>query len=274
MSELGSSTPGISMGGYIIVGPDGAGEKQMILDSIMLKLTENDKKTRVRLYRFIPPSVSLGYHQKKIDIDESICKNRGYDIVRRPTGGRAVLHKGDLVYSISIAAENVKEDGPLHRGVYNLVSLAIIQGLQNIGINAEGSQELNLSLVEKKSELPRLCFSSATRHEVQIDGRKLVGSAQRRGNNALLQHGSILVTDEHLDIVNILKDVNPGRREAVRKVMISRTVSLSDHWTDISWEKLISSLKQSFSQIFDLTALNESETFFNNISEDVTALES
>ncbi len=267
MNETESPDLEISQGGYLLKGPDGTGEKQMNLDSIMLKLTETDKRTRVRIYRFIPPAVSLGYHQKKIDIDEVRCKKSGYDIVRRPTGGRAVLHKGDIVYSISIAAENVKEDGPLHRGVYNLVSLAIINGLQNIGIDAEGSQGLKLSSSEKKSELPRLCFSSATRHEVQIDGRKLVGSAQRRGNNAVLQHGSLLVTDEHLDIVDLLKDIEKERRETVRKVLRQRTISLSESGLTVNWDELIESLNFSFSEVFNLRRKSDIKTFFDNIKE-------
>ncbi len=79
------------------------------IDAAMLKQTEIDSLTRVRLYHFSPPAVSLGFHQKHIDINESLCEERGYSIVRRPTGGRAVLHKGDLVYSISVSAKGVVE---------------------------------------------------------------------------------------------------------------------------------------------------------------------
>ena len=121
--------------GWITYGPDNPGQFQMDLDRRMLHSTEKDGRTRVRLYRFVPPAVSLGFHQKESEVAIDLCREHGFDVVRRPTGGRAVLHKGDLVYSISISAVGVEEDGPMNRGVYNLVSLALIQGILELGID-------------------------------------------------------------------------------------------------------------------------------------------
>ncbi|MDP8205914.1 MAG: biotin/lipoate A/B protein ligase family protein [Candidatus Electryonea clarkiae] len=246
--------------GIICIGPDGPGEMQMHLDRLMLASTQEDRRTRIRLYRFNPPAVSLGYNQKIIEIDSEKSKSFGYDVVRRPTGGRAVLHKGDLVYSISVAEDNVVEDAPLHVGVYNLVSYALINGIRKAGINA-GETEGIKSPQGRNGDIPRLCFSSATRHEVQVEGRKVVGSAQRRGQNAILQHGSILISDDHLDLSDLLIGIDVERSEKIKTFLKKRTISLSEAGYTGTCEDLAEVLAIEFAQVFSPVEKVDNDTF-------------
>ncbi len=236
--------------GWIICGPDVPGKQQMAIDRQMLEKTESDHLTRIRLYHFVPPTISLGFHQKVDDIDTDAAREAGFDIEPRPTGGRAVLHKGDLVYSISIAAKGVDAGSPLHIGVYNRVSNALIRGFRSIGIPAETAEEKALGKLA--GDLPKLCFSSATKHEVQIDGRKVVGSAQRRGKNAVLQHGSILVTDEHLELVNVLSGLDDAARVRISDTMRKRTISLTSAGLTCSVGELRDVLCRSFISEFNV----------------------
>ncbi len=235
--------------GYLGIGPDCNGAKQMELDRSMLSQTERDGYTRIRFYRFVPPAVSLGYNQKREDIDLDLCTRQGVEVVRRPTGGRAVLHKGDLVYSISVAVSGMHESESLHREVYNLVSLSLIEGLQSLGIPAAGSTSSALPLSSSRV-MPKLCFSSTTRHEVQLNGKKLVGSAQRKGKNAVLQHGSILVTEEYLEIAQLLAGLDSNKRDAVKMALKNRTICLREAGFDRTIENLIEALKVSFLKNF------------------------
>ncbi len=236
--------------GRILTGPDVRGQVQMDLDSEMLAATERDGITRLRFYRFVPPSVSLGFHQGDSEIDIEECHRRGFHVVRRPTGGRAVLHKGDLVYSLSVAEKESSEKAPLHLGIYNLVSLAIIEGLSALGIEA-GSPESELYNDQGRGrDLPKLCFSTATRHEVQVSGRKLVGSAQKRGHGAILQHGSILITLEHLEITELLAGLESEKTLRLRKALERRTACLRDAGYTGGHKELRDALEDKFSAYF------------------------
>lgn len=172
-------------------------------EAIMIAHREGLVPPTIRFYQWSPPAVSLGYFQdlqKEIDVDT--CKNMGIDIVRRPTGGKAVLHDKELTYSFII-----KESHPLVNGsileTYKKISGGIIRGLSYLGIKAElvplrEKLKSTPSGNEAKSEIPHsdirsICFSVPSQYEVQVKGKKIVGSAQVRKREIVLQHGSLLI---------------------------------------------------------------------------------
>ncbi len=143
----------------------------------------------LRLYGWKKPAVSLGYFQ---DIDDEIhyeyCLENGIDIVRRPTGGRAVLHGDDLTYSL-VAEENNRHFSSDIIKTYSTISKCIIRGLERSGVHAEMVEEgraLNGSAGS-------FCFASSYKNELLADGKKICGSAQVRAKGMFLQHGSILM---------------------------------------------------------------------------------
>ncbi|MBS1262671.1 MAG: Octanoyltransferase LipM [Calditrichaeota bacterium] len=211
------------------VGPDGCGDRQMELDRHMAAAARASGATFIRLYHFAPPCVSLGCFQRADEIDRERCRDAGIDVTRRPTGGRAVLHKGDLVYAIAVplpADERERSKGRVHLGVYNRVSAALQEAFLRLGLDA-GAPAMAAAKQSPSSSIARLCFGSTTRHEVQIRGRKVVGSAQRRFRDVVLQHGSILVTDENQQLVDLLPGLDDAERRRLRESIRRRTTSLT-----------------------------------------------
>ncbi len=99
-------------------------------------------------------------------------------------------------------------------------------------------------------DLPKLCFSSATRHEVQINGRKVVGSAQRRGREAVIQHGSILVNKDHLEIVKLLEGVNEKSARQLYNIMEKRTIDLRTAGFEKDESSLVEFMMHGFQEVF------------------------
>ena len=143
----------------------------------------------LRLYSWSPPALSIGRFQKAEEVaDLEACRRQGVDIVRRPTGGRAILHDRELTYSLTIPDER----SYIPAGVipsYRFISRALLDAFVLLGIEAELSPESKRGA----GVAPGSCFDSPSAYELQIGGKKVVGSAQMRRDGVLLQHGSILL---------------------------------------------------------------------------------
>ncbi|PKL81521.1 MAG: hypothetical protein CVV24_14845, partial [Ignavibacteriae bacterium HGW-Ignavibacteriae-3] len=156
-----------------------------------------------RTYRWNPYCISLGANQKFEDIDKSKTDRDGIDFVKRPTGGRAILHAEEITYSVILPLNY--EFSP--REIYFKVSKALIRGLEIYNpLLAKSEMESHQpdfpKLLEESSGV--LCFASSARNEVMFNGKKLIGSAQRKLNNVVLQHGSILCGQYHRKLVDYL----------------------------------------------------------------------
>lgn len=176
----------------------------------------------LRVYNWKPWCISLGRHQKIEEIDQERTAAAGYDIVRRPTGGRAILHAEELTYSVIMPSED--------RGimeVYRQISEALTAGLQLLvpEIDIAKTQPNFQKLYREAGSIP--CFSSSARYEIEFGGKKLVGSAQRRIGSTVLQHGSILIGEAHLALADFLA-VSDEAREQLRQDMRSHTITLQE----------------------------------------------
>ena len=163
----------------------------MAVDEAILELhTVQGSSPTLRFYTWSPPAVSLGYGQAVgSDIDLARCRAFGIDVVRRPTGGRAVLHEHEVTYSLVIRAD----DHRVAQGVlapYLLVSQALIRGLSHLGISAELLPPRRANMAPTQQTVP-VCFSTLSSYEIAVHGRKIVGSAQRRTHGVIMQHGSV-----------------------------------------------------------------------------------
>ncbi len=140
----------------------------------------------LRFYAWKPAAVSIGYFQRIEDPSLQRYKRQKLTIVRRFTGGGAILHRNEITYSLACSTHGF----PTFRDIVKTQQLtheAIILGLQNLGINAE------LERKETERPDPYFCFVNPSKYDVVEDGRKIAGSAQRRKNKAFFQHGSILM---------------------------------------------------------------------------------
>lgn len=226
---------------------ENTGEFNMQLDETLVRLLmEGSGMPTVRLYRWKPWAISLGRHQDLLNIDASRCERDGIDIVRRPTGGRAILHAEELTYSVVMPAE---EKG-IHE-VYREISEALVKGLRLFGVDAtlHRSQPDFPKLYRNPSSIP--CFSSSARYEVEWKGRKIVGSAQRRYSNEsgvfVLQHGSILCGPEHQRLADYVTGSDEQLDESIRAVLEEKTADLLQATgREVDLDRLEDCLRQGF----------------------------
>jgi lipoate-protein ligase A len=145
----------------------------------------------LRFYTWRSPAVTFGYFQDPSqDIDLAACERNRIDVVRRPTGGKAVLHEHDLAYAL-VAADIHPSFVPDILGTYRIINSCLARGLALLGLNATMCLDKRPA---RDDGLGASCFSSLSRFELLADGRKLCGSAQVRAHGVFLQHGSILLS--------------------------------------------------------------------------------
>lgn len=187
----------------ILDGP-GSGEYNMSRDARLLADHRSGDDPVLRIYRWSPPAVSCGYHQPDTDFDFPEIQARGFDFVRRPTGGRAILHAQELTYAVIGSSPSDLFGATLH-GTYMKINTALVRFLESFGLEADISA--GESLTDARGAI---CFRTAGRHEITVGGRKIIGSAQRRTEGVFLQHGSILTGPAHIDLMHCLRGTRSG----------------------------------------------------------------
>jgi lipoyl(octanoyl) transferase len=202
------------------------GASSMALDeSLARALASGEGTPSLRLYRWSPWAISLGYNQSAGEIDAERCARDGVDIVRRPTGGRAILHAEELTYSVVMQAgrKSVLQ-------VYNEISTALVRGLALYGVDVSLQKSQPDFAREYRSSSSIPCFASSARYEIEWRSRKLVGSAQRRfsgtGGDVVLQHGSILCGDAHIRLADYLAAPVAEARAQIQATLRERTADL------------------------------------------------
>jgi len=235
----------------------------MALDESLLqtyvKLIEAGERPAptLRLYGWQPACLSLGYAQRaEREVDFEACENLGIEWVRRPTGGRAILHDyGELTYSLT-ACEN---DPLIGGGVlesYRKISLALVEGLQNLGVAAETAGK---EVRGEHGAATAACFDAPSAYEVTFGGRKIIGSAQARRSGALLQQGTILLAVDVPRLFKVLKP--PARRtkeEAIAQVAARLTSIEEARHSPVTFEEAQTAFAAAFARHFKLE-LTESE---------------
>lgn len=174
----------------LIVSPAAAGAWNMAVDEAVLENVIAAKSPpTLRFYTWNPACLSLGYNQKATEsCDMDAIRAYGYTMVRRRTGGRAVLHDDELTYSV--CADSSLFGGGAVLDVYMMISSALADGLKAFGVNADLVPHGSGKGADKTSA----CFDVPSSFEIAWNGRKLVGSAQFRAGRHFLQHGSILLS--------------------------------------------------------------------------------
>lgn len=207
-------------------------------------------KPLLRFYTWHPWTLSLGFHQK---IDNSLlqrAEQADIPVVRRDTGGRAVLHAEELTYSFILpVTDPLAEAGLLP--LYHNINCALLKGFTALGVaGTQASEPTNLRQ-HYRSAASDICFSSSVQSEIVFGGRKLVGSAQRRFSRTVLQHGSILLGQAHERIVDLLFEEQ--EREAALQVIRSRSISLGEIVEEPpDLQQLCSALTGGFATQFEL----------------------
>jgi len=193
------------------------GAANMAIDEYLFHGLGDPPRTIVRFYTWGCPTASIGYSQiadRVLDLD--FCLNNGIDVVRRITGGKLVLHWREITYSI--ASSDTEIFSPTLAESYRLISAAIIRGLGKMGLRARLAGPPPSSYL--KGNMP--CFAYPARDEIEINGRKIVGSAQKRVAGRFLQHGSIPLQDDG----DLLRHISLARDEdsELRRISVSEAL--------------------------------------------------
>lgn len=225
------------------------GFHNMAIDEVLAtQSVPQDKRSVFRLYQWAPYAISLGYNQNPGDMDLDKCKRDNIDVVRRPTGGRAVLHAEEITYSVTVPKDS-DFFSPDILTTYNRISEGILCGLNLFGVKADLVERLpgDETSSSYKNKIP--CFSGAAKYEIVYQNKKLVGSAQRRYEHTILQHGSILVGTFHLRIADYVAAMNDSQIKKFKQALDGKTISISQILaTNIHYDKLIWSLKKGFQE--------------------------
>jgi len=209
--------------GILYLHLDRPGCFQMALDRVF---TDNPlSRPLLRFYTWQPWTLSLGLHQQADPELLERASSLGVPVVRRDTGGRAVFHAEELTYSLHLPG-----DHPLAAGgilpLYHEINSALLRGFEHLGIaGTQASEPVNLRQHYRSPESD-ICFSTPVQSEIVFGGRKLVGSAQRRFQNCILQHGSILLGSAHERIVELL--FPPEDQPAALQVVQAKAITLTE----------------------------------------------
>lgn len=202
------------------------GFENMAIDETVMRFVKEEKvKPSLRFYQWSPACLSIGYSQILSEVNITNCKKYGIDIVRRMTGGKAVLHEKELTYSIIVNRnffpKSLKES-------FKIISNPILKSLKELGINA--------SL--HNSETPKLegpiCFHESSSYEINVNNKKIVGSAQARKNGITLQHGSILLSFDAEKLCSLFKVSDRERVVRRSKEKITSINNELNHETDLN----------------------------------------
>ncbi|MFB0519585.1 MAG: biotin/lipoate A/B protein ligase family protein [Acidobacteriota bacterium] len=251
--ELDTSAEALSTVGRLLVNEPTDGFLNMALDESLLLSCQRGEELSlfptIRFYQWSTPTLSLGYAQRSSQtVDHHYCREAGVKVVRRLTGGRAVLHHREVTYSVVARTDIPPFCGSISE-TYLLLSRVIMGAYTSLGIAAEmaGKGEGRRSASSPMTHSP--CFYSPSRHELVYRGKKLVGSAQKRQRNSFLQHGSILL-DFDPQLLLLATGQQPGMSLPERVTSIKEILRRR-----VSPDELIERLAASFQKTLRLKLL-------------------
>ena len=237
------------------------GAWNMAVDEAILEhIGRGESLPTLRLYAWEPACLSLGYPQPFTDVDAARLKARGWEVVRRATGGRAILHTDELTYSVTGRAEEpVLAGGVLES--YNRIAQALFLAVKELGV----AVEIKEGKTDPATAPNPVCFEVPSTYEITVNGKKLIGSAQARKKEGVLQHGSLPLTGDLTRICQALVFESEPAREAVAQRLLTKATTVeSALGRAVSWETaaqaFIGAFETQLGLCFDRGELSESES--------------
>lgn len=186
----------------------------MAIDHALMDRARHTGEVVLRVYEWASPVLSFGRNQRARGVyEDAELALRGVSVVRRPTGGRALLHHREITYSVTAPA--LESLG----ATYTRVNALLLDALSRLGVQA------TLAVPSARARMPTAtpCFAEPAKGEIVVAGRKLAGSAQWRDDGALLQHGSIIVDDDQAMIPSLMREpVDPSPPPATLRELLGR----------------------------------------------------
>lgn len=227
----------------------------MALDEALLDWhSEGTIPPVIRFYEWNPATLSIGYFQQvERDINMQAVQEQNLGFVRRPTGGRAVLHDQELTYSV-IVSESYPQMPVTVTEAYRVISEGILLGFQNLGLQAYFSvPETQEQLEDLKKPKSAVCFDAPSWYELVVEGKKVAGSAQTRQKGVILQHGAILLDlDEEL-LLSVFNFSSLEAKEKMRKKITEKAVAMNQFVEKpFTIEQCIEAFSKGFEQAMEI----------------------
>lgn len=217
----------------LLITPPAHGAWNMALDeSILEHIGRGESIPTLRLYAWNPPCLSLGHAQPFSDVDVARLNQRGWEAVRRATGGRAILHTDELTYSVIAPLNDPRVEGSVLES-YNRLAQVLLLAVKELELPVEMKEEKAIA----NSNPNPVCFEVPSTYEITVNGKKLIGSAQARKREGVLQHGSLPLIGDLTRICQALVFENESaREEASKRLLVRATTVESALGREVSWE--------------------------------------
>lgn len=234
----------------LLITPPARGAWNMAVDEALLEAAGSGQSLpTLRLYAWNPPCLSLGYAQSFAEVDLVRLQARGWEVVRRATGGRAILHTDELTYSVTAPPEEPRVAGTVLES-YQRLARALLWAVHALGLPVEVEEHAAPS-----SAAPGpVCFEVPSAYEIVVGGKKLVGSAQARKKAGVLQHGTLPLSGDLTRITQALVFPDEMARAAAAEKLLTRaTTAESVLGQVLPWETAAQAFVEGFERQLGLT---------------------
>lgn len=213
---------------YVNSGPRSASYNMALDEALLNWHSEGLIPPVIRFYEWAPATLSIGYFQRVArDIDFDAVRANGLGFVRRPTGGRAVLHDQEITYSVIVSESHPKMPATVTEA-YRVISEGLLEGFIALGLEAYFSvpdtEEKRADLKKPKSAV---CFDAPSWYELVVAGKKVAGSAQTRQKGVILQHGAILLALDEEKLLSVFKFDSEEQKERMRTKLPEKAVAIN-----------------------------------------------
>lgn len=235
-----------------------AGAWNMAVDEAILEsVGRGASLPTLRLYAWDPPCLSLGFAQPFADADLSALRQHGWQIVRRPTGGRAILHTDELTYSVIAPLTEPRVAGGVLESYFRL-SQALLNALERLGLPARADKEY--AMPEGSQPGGAVCFEVPSNYEITVAGKKLVGSAQARRKDGVLQHGSLPLYGDLTRITHALAYHDESTRARAAERLLAHAANVEMLGYTISYAQAADAFRAAFAETLALDLVEQGLT--------------
>jgi lipoate-protein ligase A len=227
----------------LLITPPARGAWNMAVDEAILAAAGSGQSLpTLRLYAWNPPCLSLGYAQSYQDVDLARLKANGWEVVRRATGGRAILHTDELTYSVTAPPDEPRVQGSVLES-YHRLAKALVFAVHALGLPVEMEEHA----APASAASGPVCFEVPSAYEIVVNGKKLIGSAQARKKEGVLQHGTFPLSGDLTRITEALVFPDePARAAAAQKLLSRATTAETVTGRVIAWETAAQAFVEAF----------------------------
>jgi lipoate-protein ligase A len=239
----------------LLLSPPATGAWNMAVDEAILQaIGQNRSLPTLRLYSWQPPCLSIGYAQPCADINQPKLRHLGWDWVRRPTGGRAILHTDELTYSVIAPISEPRLSGSILES-YQRLSKALLEALISLSIPAAANP---LTSPLPSQDAQAICFEVPSNYEIVVNCKKLIGSAQARRKEGVLQHGSLPLYGDLTRITQVLVYEDESAREEANQRLLAHATTVETVLSHpLSWDTAAQAFIAGFRSELNLALIQD-----------------